>query len=133
MELIYFFEMSYSDNFTCCLCNVSWRRPETTSALVLSPPRNGQLLQELVVNHFANQAVNVTCPNSTCISERAITPKEPTHIANTVILLIARYMFVAGNRVYSRAEVTIGSRLLSAHLQCLASLKFPLTFAINLF
>ena len=28
-----FFEISYSDNFTCCLCNVSWRRPETTSAL----------------------------------------------------------------------------------------------------
>ena len=106
-----FFEISYSDNFTCSLCNVSWRRPETTSALVLSPPRNGQLLQELVVNHSANQAVNVTCPNSTCISERAITTKEPTHIANTVILLIARYMFVAGNRVYSRSEVTIGETI----------------------
>ena len=49
--------------------------------------------------------------NSTCISERAITTKEPTHIANTVILLIARYMFVAGNRVYSRAEVTIGETI----------------------
>ena len=47
-----FFEISYSDNFTSCLCNVSWRRTETTSAKLICERVSLTLLTSAVVNTF---------------------------------------------------------------------------------